>query len=114
MHLFYILDYFIFIFFKIIKKYFIKLENFSKIFIFFFNIYLEIFFIIASNFVFNCKFKYPIEPYFNTKLVKGLIKLNESDNNYNVISSLDYGYLIDYYTNSEFELHPGDAFHKKV
>ena len=109
------LFYFFIFFLKIIKKkYFIKLENFSKIFIFFFVIFIwKYFFYNCSNFVFNCKFKYPIEPYFNTKLVKGLIKLNESDNNYNVISSLDYGYLIDYYTNSEFELHPGEAFHKK-
>ena len=64
--------------------------------------------------MFNCKFKYPIEPYFNTKLVKGLIKLNESDNNYNVISSLDYGYLIDYYTTSEFELHRTHFIKKSI
>ena len=71
------------------------------------------YFVSCSKYFVNCTLKNKIEPYFNVKLIKGLIKFNQIDNDYNIISSLDYGYLIDYYTNSEFELNPGMAFNKK-
>ena len=59
-----------------------------------------------------CLQKYSMQPYFGTKIVKGIIKFNNIKSNYNIISSLDYGYLIDYYTNSHFEMTPSDALKK--
>ena len=106
--------FFFFIFERINKKISKKISIFYKvvplILIFFvWNFY----FVSCSKYFVNCTLKNKIEPYFNVKLIKGLIKFNQIDNDYNIISSLDYGYLIDYYTNSEFELNPGMAFNKK-
>lgn len=65
----------------------------------------------CHNFVSNnCNLKLSIEPYFDTEIVKGIVKFNNLEDEYNIITSLDYGYLIDYYTNSSFHTNPGHAF----
>ena len=53
-----------------------------------------------------------IKPYFNKKVVKGIIRINNFSESFNIISAWDYGYLIDFYSNSKFELNPGMAFRK--
>ncbi|MDC0907935.1 hypothetical protein OAS12_04265 [Candidatus Pelagibacter ubique] len=58
----------------------------------------------------DCKQKFSIKPYFDKQLVKGIIKFNNLDHDYNIITSLDYGYLINYYTNSKSVINPGAAF----
>ena len=61
---------------------------------------------------FDCKTKFPIDPYFNKEIVKGIIKFNNLDHDYNIITSLDYGHLISYYSNSSFHISPGQALFK--
>ena len=106
---------FIYLFYFLYKK----LLNKRKISNTFFNSILIVFFITLiwkispasclNKFSLNCEQKNTFDPYFDTKIVKGIIKINNFKENYNIISSLDYGYLIDYYTKSIFELNPSLA-----
>ena len=58
----------------------------------------------------DCKQKFNLKPYFEKEIVKGILKFNNFKKEYNIITSLDYGYLIDYYTNSVSVINPGAAF----
>jgi asparagine N-glycosylation enzyme membrane subunit Stt3 len=65
-----------------------------------------------KNFSLSCNQKFSLAPHFNSQIIKGIIKFNNIDEKYNIITSLDYGYLINYYTNSTSIIHPGSAFNK--
>ena len=83
-------------------------------------IYLIIFILIWENSFASCKSYFKgqciqtsnIKPYFNKNLVKGIIRINNFSENFNIISAWDYGYLIDFYSNSKFELNPAMALNK--
>ena len=85
---------------KLLAKYQIKIEHLS-----YFFYLLAICFIwkisfasCIGNFSIACKQKYSPKPYFNKNIVKGILKFNNINEKYNIITSPDYGYLIDYYT----------------
>ena len=65
-----------------------------------------------KSFSINCKQKFPIKSYFDRQIVKGILKLNNNLQPYNVITSPDYGYLIDYYTNVK-SISDGGSFGEK-
>ena len=83
-------------------------------------IYVFLFILIWENSFASCKNYFKgkcnqtsnIKPYFNKNIVKGIIKINNFSKNFNIISAWDYGYLINFYSNSKFELNPGMAFRK--
>ena len=83
-------------------------------------IYIFLFLLIWENSFASCKSYFKgqciqtsnIKPYFNIKVVKGIIRINNFSESFNIISAWDYGYLIDFYSNSKFELNPGMAFRK--
>ena len=66
----------------------------------------------VGAFSLSCKQKYVLNTYFDKEIIKGILKFNNFKNYYNIITSLDYGYLIDYYTNSDSVINPGSAFNK--
>ena len=83
-------------------------------------IYIFLFLLIWQNSFASCKSYFKgqcnqtsnIKPYFNINVVKGIIRINNFSESFNIISAWDYGYLIDFYSNSKFELDPGMAFRK--
>ena len=83
-------------------------------------IYIFLFLLIWQNSFASCKSYFKgqcnqtsnIKPYFNINVVKGIIRINNFSESFNIISAWDYGYLIDFYSNSKFELNPGMAFRK--
>ena len=83
-------------------------------------IYIFLFLLIWQNSFASCKSYLKgqcnqtsnIKPYFNINVVKGIIRINNFSESFNIISAWDYGYLIDFYSNSKFELNPGMAFRK--
>ena len=83
-------------------------------------IYIFLFILIWENSFASCKSYFKgqcnqtsnIKPYFNKNIVKGIIRINNFSESFNIISAWDYGYLIDFYSNSKFELNPGMAFRK--
>ena len=98
--LFYIINY---VSKKLLEKYKIKTELFS-----YFLYSVIIFFIwnfsfasCSEGFSINCKQKYSPNPYFDKNIIKGILKFNNIDEEYNIITSPDYGYLIDYYTKTK-------------
>ena len=66
----------------------------------------------SGFFSLGCKQKYVLNTYFDKEIIKGILKFNNFKNDYNIITSLDYGYLIDYYTNSVSVINPSSAFNK--
>ena len=83
-------------------------------------IYVFLFVLIWQNSFASCKNYFKgqcsqtsnIKPYFNKNIVKGIIRIKNFSDSFNIISAWDYGYLIDFYSNSKFELSPGMAFKK--
>ena len=83
-------------------------------------IYIFLFLLIWQNSFASCKSYFKgqcnqtsnIKPYFNINVVKGIIRINNFSESFYIISAWDYGYLIDFYSNSKFELDPGMAFRK--
>ena len=83
-------------------------------------IYVFLFVLIWQNSFASCKNYFKgqcsqtsnIKPYFNKNIVKGIIRIKNFSDSFNIISAWDYGYLIDFYSNSKFELNPGMAFKK--
>jgi hypothetical protein len=83
-------------------------------------IYVFLFVLIWQNSFASCKNYFKgqcsqtsnIKPYFNKNIVKGIIRINNFSDSFNILSAWDYGYLIDFYSNSKFELSPGMAFKK--
>ena len=83
-------------------------------------IYIFLFILIWENSFASCKNYFKgqcnqtsnIKPYFNKNIIKGIVRINNFSESFNIISAWDYGYLIDFYSNSKFELNPGMAFRK--
>ena len=63
----------------------------------------------SKNFTFSCEQNFKLNPFFDREIVKGIIRFNNLKHDYNIITSLDYGYLINYYTNSKPITDPGMA-----
>jgi len=88
---------------KLLEKYKIKTELFSYFFysVIIFFIWNFSFASCSEGFSINCKQKYSPNPYFDKNIIKGILKFNNIDEEYNIITSPDYGYLIDYYTKTK-------------
>ena len=107
--------YFFFFLNNILKnKYYFSLKKFNNLIVLF--IILVVWKISLAScigiFSLGCKQKYALYTYFDKEIIKGILKFNNFKEDYNIITSLDYGYLIDYYTNSNSVTNPGSAFNK--
>ena len=107
--------YFFFFLNNILKnKYYFSLKKFNNLIVLF--IILVVWKISLAScigiFSLGCKQKYVLYTYFDKEIIKGILKFNNFKEDYNIITSLDYGYLIDYYTNSNSVTNPGSAFNK--